>query len=272
MPVTDVDERYMRRAIGLAKKGAGRTAPNPMVGAVIVRDGEIIGEGYHERWGGLHAERNALADCKARGNSAEGAAIYVTLEPCCHYGKTPPCTEALIENGLARVFVGSFDPNPKVSGKGFAQLRAAGIEVTENVLREECDAVNHVFFHFIRTGTPYVIMKYAMTLDGKIATVTGASKWITGGEARRRVHEDRDRYAAVMCGSGTVLADDPLLTCRIPGGRDPVRIICDSRLRTPLDSQIARTASDVRTIIATCASDGERLAPDRKSTRLNSSH
>ncbi|MBQ1399918.1 MAG: bifunctional diaminohydroxyphosphoribosylaminopyrimidine deaminase/5-amino-6-(5-phosphoribosylamino)uracil reductase RibD, partial [Lachnospiraceae bacterium] len=164
----EIDERCMRRAIELAQKGRGRTNPNPMVGAVIVKDGEVIGEGYHERCGELHAERNALKNCRGRGNDPAGATIYVTLEPCCHYGKTPPCTEALIEAKVARVVIGSFDPNPKVAGKGTRILREAGIEVKENVLREECDAFNYVFLHYITTGTPYVIMKYAMTADGKI--------------------------------------------------------------------------------------------------------
>ena len=257
----ETDERYMRRAIELAQKGRGRTNPNPMVGAVIVKDGEVIGEGYHERCGELHAERNALKNCRGRGNDPAGATIYVTLEPCCHYGKTPPCTEALIEAKVARVVIGSFDPNPKVAGKGTRILREAGIEVNENVLREECDAFNYVFLHYITTGTPYVIMKYAMTADGKICTATGKSRWVTGEAARRRTHEDRNRYAAIMVGVGTVLADDPLLTCRVEGGRDPIRVICDTSLRMPQDAQIVKTAKDVPTIIATAVSDPEALAP-----------
>ena len=173
------DEFYMRRAIELAKKGRGWTNPNPMVGAVIVKDGSIIGEGYHEKCGELHAERNAIASLT---ESAEGATLYVTLEPCCHYGKTPPCTEAILEQKIARVVIGSRDPNPKVSGKGAKILREAGVRVEEDFLREECDALNPVFFHYITTGLPYVVMKYAMTADGKIATKTGASKWISGGK------------------------------------------------------------------------------------------
>ncbi|MBQ3399893.1 MAG: bifunctional diaminohydroxyphosphoribosylaminopyrimidine deaminase/5-amino-6-(5-phosphoribosylamino)uracil reductase RibD, partial [Lachnospiraceae bacterium] len=258
------DERYMRRAVELAKKGAGRTNPNPMVGAVIVKDGEVIGEGYHERCGELHAERNALKNCRERGNDPAGATIYVTLEPCCHYGKTPPCTEALIEANVARVVIGSFDPNPKVAGKGTQMLRDAGMEIRENVLRDECDAINYVFLHYITTGTPYVIMKYAMTADGKICTATGKSRWVTGEEARARTHRDRDRYAAIMVGIGTVLADDPLLTCRVEGGRNPVRVICDTNLRMPLNAQIVRTAKDVPTIIATAVGDESRLAPFRE--------
>ncbi len=219
------DEYYMRRAIALAKKGEGWCHPNPMVGAVIVKEGRIIGEGYHARRGELHAERNAI---KSLTESAAGAAIYVTLEPCCHYGRTPPCTEAILEQGITRVVIGSRDPNPKVAGKGAAILREAGLTVEEDFLKEECDALNPVFFHYITTKTPYVVMKYAMTMDGKIAAKTGDSKWITGEAARERVQEMRHACMGIMAGIGTVLADDPLLTCRIPGGRNPVRIICDS--------------------------------------------
>ena len=171
------DQEYMLRAIQLAKKGEGWTNPNPMVGAVIVKDGRIIGEGYHKKCGELHAERNAIASLT---ESAEGATIYVTLEPCCHYGKTPPCTEAIIEQKIKKVVIGSRDPNPKVAGKGAQILRESGITVVQDFMREECDCLNPVFFHYITTKTPYVVMKYAMTLDGKIATKTGASKWITG--------------------------------------------------------------------------------------------
>lgn len=252
------DAEYMRKALELAKKGAGRVAPNPMVGAVIVKDGRVIGSGWHEIYGSLHAERNALRSCT---ESPEGASIYVSLEPCCHHGKQPPCTEAIIESGIARVIIGSADPNPQVSGRGVALLRERGIEVVEGVLRAECDELNEVFFHYIRTKTPFVVMKYAMTMDGKIATHTGASKWITGEAARRRVHEDRHRYTAIMAGIGTVLADDPLLNCRIENGRDPIRIICDTHLRLPLTSKIAKTAPEIRTIIASsCEDDVKRAA------------
>ena len=255
------DKEYMRRALDLAVRGRGTVSPNPMVGAVIVKNNRIIGEGWHKRYGDLHAERNAFADCKERGESAEGATIYVTLEPCCHYGKTPPCTDAIIENKISRVVIGSADPNPKVGGKGVKILRDNGIEVTEDVLREECDAVNSVFFHYISTGIPYVVMKYAMTLDGKIATYTGESKWITGEAARQNVHKTRSELSAIMAGIGTVLADNPMLTCRIPGGVNPVRIICDTRLRTPLDSNVVSTTNQARTLIATCVSDENRHKP-----------
>lgn len=250
------EEKYMRRAIELAKKGSGHVNPNPLVGAVIVRDGEIIGEGYHECYGQLHAERNAIANAKKRGNSLEGSTIYVTLEPCCHYGKTPPCTEAIIEEKIARVVVGSDDPNPLVSGKGFQMLREKGIEVIPHFLKEECDAMNHMFFHYIRTGTPYVAMKYAMTMDGKIACYTGDSKWVTGEESRAHVQTLRNHYKGIMAGIGTVLADDPMLNCRIEGRRDPIRIIADSHLRIPMDSQLVRTAGQQPLIVA-CLPDAD---------------
>lgn len=251
------DEYYMARAIELAKKGMGFVNPNPMVGAVVVKNGKIIGEGWHEKYGQLHAERNALANCT---ESPNGATIYVTLEPCCHYGKTPPCTEAIIENKIKRVVIGSDDCNPLVKGKSKKLLRDKGIEVTEHILKDECDSLNEPFFWFISHNRPFVVLKYAMTADGKIATRTGLSKWITSEESRKRVHLDRHRYAAIMVGIGTVLKDDPLLTCRIDNGRNPIRIVCDTSLRTPLSSQIVYTASEVRTIIATSCKDKDKQA------------
>lgn len=251
------DAAYMRRALALAEQGCGWTSPNPMVGAVIVRDGRVIGEGYHEKCGQAHAERNALAHCT---ESPRGATLYVTLEPCCHTGRQPPCVDAILESGIARVVVGSLDPNPKVAGKGIRILREHGVTVDTGVLEEECRAINAVFFHFIQTGRPYVVLKYAMTLDGKIATHTGASKWITGEQARRRVHADRHRYRAILVGVGTVLADDPQLTCRIEGGRNPIRVICDTHLRTPLSAQVVRTARETPTILATCCTDAAHRA------------
>ena len=254
------DEKYMELALSLAERGAGRVSPNPMVGAVIVKNGRIIGEGWHARYGGLHAERNALADCEKRGENPKGATIYVTLEPCCHHGKTPPCTDALIAAGIARVVIGSEDPNPLVAGKGIRQLREAGIEVSSGVLKEACDRLNRVFFHYITHHTPYVVMKYAMSMDGKIAAYTGNSRWITGEAARQNVHRDRNRYTAIMAGIGTVLADDPLLTCRIPEGKNPTRIIADTHLQIPLDAQIVKTAREVPTILAVGIRDTS--APD----------
>lgn len=256
-----VDESYMDMALELAKRGMGAVNPNPLVGAVIVKDEKVIGKGWHERFGGLHAERNALADCK---ESTEGATIYVTLEPCCHYGKTPPCTEAILASGIRRVVIGSSDPNPLVAGKGIRILQEAGLTVETGVLKKECDALNAVFFHYIKTKRPYVVMKYAMTLDGKIATATGASKWITGEDARKNVQKDRNRYMGIMVGLGTVRADDPRLTCRIPGGRDPIRIICDTGLCTPPESNVVTTAHETKTILATACADETKHAPYRE--------
>lgn len=267
------DEKYMMMALELAANGAGHTSPNPLVGAVIVRNGEVIGAGWHEYCGGLHAERNAIKDCLERGNDPKGATIYVTLEPCCHYGKTPPCTEAIIERGFSRVVYGAFDPNPKVAGKGLEILKKAGIEVDGPVLNRECLEINDIFFHYITTGLPFVIMKYAMTADGKIAAYTGDSRWVTGEAARKHTHKTRKRVAAIMVGIGTVLADDPMLNCRLeepdlkrdgtPFDRsvDPVRVVCDSKLRIPLDCRIVKTAGDIRTIVA-CAygADPEKKA------------
>ena len=251
--MTDIE--YMKIALDLAKKGRGFVNPNPMVGAVVVKDNEIIGQGYHEKYGHLHAERNAIADCKV---SPMGTTIYVTLEPCCHYGKTPPCTDAIIESGIKKVVIGSSDPNPLVAGKGVEILKSNNIEVVENVLKEECDKLNEVFFHYIKTKTPYVVMKYAMTMDGKIATYTGKSKWITGEESRLNVHKDRHKYSGIMVGVGTVLADDPMLNCRIQNGKNPTRIICDTNLRIPLDSNIVKTSQEIPTIIATSCEDKQK--------------
>lgn len=251
-------EYWMRQALELAERGAGWTSPNPMVGAVIVKDGRVIGQGYHVRCGELHAERNALANCT---ESPQGATMYVTLEPCCHQGRQPPCTDAILEAGIAKVVVGSGDPNPLVAGKGLQILREHGVEVETGVLKAECTALNRVFFHYIRTKRPYVTLKYAMTLDGKIATRTGASQWITGEEARKRVHRDRHRSAAILVGVGTVLADDPLLTCRLPNSKNPLRIVCDTHLRTPLDSQLVHTAQDVPTLLVCGALDEDARRP-----------
>ncbi len=253
--MTDVD--FMREAIRLAERGIGFVNPNPLVGAVIVKNGKIIGRGAHLKYGQLHAERNAFLDCS---EDCTGADMYVTLEPCCHYGKNPPCTEAIIEHGIKRVFVGSSDPNPLVGGNGVAMLREHGITVIENFLRDECDALNEIFFYYITNCVPFVTMKYAMTMDGKIAAYTGKSKWITGEAARLDVHRDRLRHAAVMTGIGTVLADDPMLNCRLENGRDPVRIICDSGLRIPIRSKIVGTAGEIPTIIAACRQDNEKIS------------
>lgn len=237
----------MRRALALAALGAGRVNPNPMVGCVIVKEGRIIGEGWHQEYGGLHAERNALANCN---ESTADATLYVTLEPCCHWGKTPPCTDAILEHHIKRVVVGCTDTNPLVAGQGIQLLRKAGVEVETGVCEVECRSLNEVFFHYIAHKTPFVVLKYAMTLDGKIAAYTGDSKWITGEAARTHVHQTRNRLSGIMVGVGTVIADDPLLTCRIEGGRHPTRIICDSHAQIPLETQIVRTAKDIKTIVA----------------------
>ena len=256
--VRQEDIEYMRRAIELAERGVGFTNPNPMVGAVIVKGGKVIGEGWHERCGEWHAERNAFKNCTV---PAEGATMYVTLEPCCHYGKTPPCTEAIIEHGIARVVVGMEDPNPLVAGKGIALLREAGIEVVCGVEEEALREQNRVFLKYISTKLPWVAMKTAMTLDGKIATRTGDSKWITGAEARAYVHELRHRFMAIVVGIGTAVADDPLLNCRIEGRgvRQPIRVVVDSNARLSLDSQLVKTAGEYRTIVA-----HTRFAPEER--------
>ena len=256
--VRQEDIEYMRRAMELAERGVGFTNPNPMVGAVIVKGGKVIGEGWHERCGEWHAERNAFKNCKV---SAEGATMYVTLEPCCHYGKTPPCTEAIIEHGIARVVIGMEDPNPLVAGKGIALLREAGIEVVCGVEEEALREQNRVFLKYISTRLPWVALKAAMTLDGKIATRTGDSKWITGAEARAYVHELRHRFMAILVGIGTAVADDPLLNCRIEGRgvRQPIRVVVDSNARLSLESQLVQTAEEYRTIVAYT-----RFAPEER--------
>ncbi len=249
-------ESCMRRAIALAGNGIGFVNPNPLVGAVIVKDGHIIGEGWHERYGQAHAERNALAHCT---QDPVGAEMFVTLEPCCHEGKQPPCTEAIIAAGISKVYIGSADPNPLVAGKGIAQLEHAGIEVVQGFQKEACDKLNPIFFHYITTRTPYVIMKIAMTADGKTATRAGLSRWITGEEARRNVHETRKRCAAIMIGIGTVLADDPMLTCRAENPSNPVRVICDSNLQIPTDCKLVMSAKDVPTYVACCRMDRRKV-------------
>ncbi|MBR1722506.1 MAG: bifunctional diaminohydroxyphosphoribosylaminopyrimidine deaminase/5-amino-6-(5-phosphoribosylamino)uracil reductase RibD, partial [Treponema sp.] len=257
-----VNPAFMRRAIELAKRGEGRTNPNPLVGAVIVKEGRIIGEGYHHSYGNLHAEREALKDCMERGENPENAVIYVTLEPCCHVGKQPPCTHAIRDAKISCVVVGSRDPNPLVHGKGNAFLREQGVKVIEDFLKSECDSLNPIFFYYITHSLPYVAVKFAMTLDGKIATKTGLSKWITNEESRKYVHVLRNKYYGIMAGIGTVLKDNPMLTCRLENdsgelvGRNPVRVICDSNLRIPVESNIVKSAGEVRTIVA--FADSER--------------
>lgn len=249
--------KMMKRALALARRGIGRTSPNPAVGCVIVRDGEIVGEGWHRKAGTPHAEIHAL---RQAGELARGADVYVTLEPCSHHGRTPPCAEALINAGVGRVFAGMTDPNPLVSGRGLALLRAAGIAVTGGILEEQCLRLNEAFVKHVTTGMPFVILKSAMTLDGKTATASGDSKWITCQESRRYVHRVRSKVDAIMVGVGTVLADDPQLTCRMVRGKDPIRVVVDSRLRTPVGAALFHLDSPAETIIATIERDPAKTA------------
>lgn len=241
------DSIYMQRALELAERGRGHTCPNPLVGCVVVKDRQIISEGYHRKCGEVHAERAALQ--RLGPGEAAGSTLYVTLEPCCHVGRQPPCTELIISSGVRRVVVGAVDPNPQVSCGGIEALRAAGIEVTVGVLQKECEEQNRFFMHYMKTGLPYVSMKYAMTLDGKIAARTGDSKWVTGTEARNHVQGLRKSHAAILVGIGTVLADDPLLTCRTDPAASPVRVICDNDLRLPSEARLVRTAQEVPTLV-----------------------
>ncbi|MBX6377712.1 MAG: bifunctional diaminohydroxyphosphoribosylaminopyrimidine deaminase/5-amino-6-(5-phosphoribosylamino)uracil reductase RibD [Clostridia bacterium] len=250
----------MARALRLAERGLGRTHPNPAVGAVVVRDGRLVGEGFHARAGAPHAEVNAL---RAAGAAARGATVYVTLEPCDHHGRTPPCTEALLAAGVARVVVACLDPNPLVAGRGVARLRRAGVSVDVGVLADRAVELNAGFFTYITRGRPLVIAKFAMTLDGKVAAVDGRSRWITGAEARLEGHRLRDRCDAVAGGVGTALADDPLLTTRLPGGRDPVRVVVDSRGRLPSTAAMLRSGSPAPTWVAVT-----EWAPEAERRRL----
>ena len=244
----NINEKYMRMAIELAKKGAGDVNPNPMVGAVVVKNGEVIGRGYHKFFGGPHAEVYALEEA---GKEAEGATIYVTLEPCSHYGKTPPCAKKIIDMGIKKCFIGSSDPNPKVAGKGVAMLKEAGIEVVENVLKEECDKINQVFFKYIKTKIPYLFVKCGITLDGKIALSNGISKWITNSIAREKVQYYRNKFMGIMVGINTVLTDNPSLTARIENGVNPFRIIVDPNLQIDENCKVVKNNEDEKTVIIT---------------------
>lgn len=250
------DLAFLREAMALAQQGEGAVNPNPLVGALVVRNHEVVAQGYHARYGDLHAERNAFRDADSRGVDCVGATMYVTLEPCCHHGKQPPCTEAIIEHKISRVVVGLLDPNPLVAGKGIRQLEEAGIEVEvidqASDLAQEMKLQNRVFLRYITEKRPWVVAKYAMTLDGKICTRTGDSQWISGPESRAKVHHLRKQLTAILCGIGTVLADDPMLNTRIadePEARNPIRIVLDRQLRIPLESQLVRTAGQIETIV-----------------------
>jgi len=251
MPNTD--EQYMKRALELASLARGKTSPNPMVGAVIVKNGRIVGEGYHQKAGTPHAEVHAIA---AAGEQTDGADLYVSLEPCCHYGKTPPCTEAIISAGIKKVVAAVTDPNPKVAGQGLRVLRKAGIETEVGVLEAEALRLNEIFIKYITTGMPFVSLKTAMTLDGKIASYSGDSQWVTGDAARAYVHRLRNSYDAILVGIGTVLADNPRLNTRLGNipSRDPVRVIIDEQLKMPMDSTIVKTSREQRTLVF-CSQD-----------------
>lgn len=244
-----MDKSYMKLALKLAARARGRTSPNPMVGAVVVKDGNIVGRGFHQKAGTPHAEIHAL---KEAGPAARGSTLYVTLEPCCHYGRTGPCSEAIIQAGVARVVAAMADPNPLVAGSGLKRLEEAGVSVTRGVMEEEARQLNEVFLKYIATRFPFVVAKAAVSLDGKIATRSGKSRWITGPEARAYGHRLRDRYDAILVGIGTILADDPALTARLPGrrSRDPVRVVLDSRGRTPPEARVLNQQSEASTIIA----------------------
>lgn len=243
------DDQYMKQAMELGEKARGRTSPNPLVGAVIVKNGKIIATGYHKKHGDHHAEVNAF---NAQAESSKGATLYVTLEPCFHYGNTPPCVDRVIKEGISRVVIGLKDPNPLVAGKSIEKLQNHGIEVRVGILEEELQEQNRIFLKYIQTKRPYTVIKTAMSLDGKIATASGESRWITGEEARGQVHSLRDQMSGIMVGVGTVIEDDPSLNTRLTGkeGQDPDRIIVDTRGRIPLTSKVLHLDSKAKTIIA----------------------
>ncbi|MEK4486226.1 bifunctional diaminohydroxyphosphoribosylaminopyrimidine deaminase/5-amino-6-(5-phosphoribosylamino)uracil reductase RibD [Psychrobacillus sp. FSL H8-0484] len=252
------DQDYMRLALDLAESAKGKTNPNPIVGAVLVKDGVIVGTGLHRKAGEPHAEVHAF---NMAGEHAKGATLYVTLEPCSHFGKTPPCANLVKESEVRRVVVAVQDPNPEVAGRGIKLLREAGIEVEVGVLEDEAKRLNERFIHNMITGRPFVISKFAMTLDGKLAAHTGHSKWITGEEARADVHMLRHQVDAILVGVGTVLADNPSLTTRLPegGGKNPIRIILDSELRTPLDANVMQTEVAETIIVTSLEADTEKV-------------
>lgn len=257
-----MDKFYMNLALELAKKGKGRVNPNPMVGVVIVKDNKIIAQGYHEEYGNNHAEINAINNAK---ENLEGSTMYVTLEPCSHYGKTPPCVEKIIETKIAKVVIASLDPNPLVSGNGVKKLVDAGVEVVTGILDYENKKLNEVFMKYIVKKVPFVIMKSAMSLDGKIATKTGESKWISCEESRMNVHKLRNEVMGILVGVNTIIQDNPQLTCRLKNGKTPIKIIVDSNLRIPLDSKVIKGAHHYRTIIITTSSSKESIVKELES-------
>lgn len=260
MTPSDIDERYMSIALELAEKGRGRVEPNPMVGAVLVKNGDILGKGYHRAFGEAHAEIHAINE---GGVNCKGATLYISMEPCAHYGKTAPCADAIIGAGIRRVVTAVIDPNPITSGKGIQKLKEAGIEIKTGVLEAQSKKLNAPFFKLMQEGLPYVILKWAMSLDGKIATYTGDSQWISSEESREYVHQVRGQMDGIMVGINTVLRDDPLLTCRIEGGRNPKRIIVDSNALLPLDSRLLKTVHEGEIIVAV-----NKNAPHKRIERL----
>ncbi len=258
MPILKNDAYFMKHALRLAKRGLGKTNPNPMVGAVIVKKGKIVSQGYHRLYGGPHAEIEAI---KGLHVSSEDSTMYVTLEPCCHYGKTPPCIDTIMKLQFTRIVVGTVDLNPKVNGKSIAMLKNHGFLVTEGVLREECQKINEIYFKYIQTGIPFVTVKFAQTLDGRIATQTGHSQWISSERTLTLAHKMRSVHDAIMVGVGTVIRDNPQLTVRRTKGKTPLRIILDSHLRIPLSSQMLNDSYTENTLIATTS------ATDKKKVR-----
>jgi diaminohydroxyphosphoribosylaminopyrimidine deaminase / 5-amino-6-(5-phosphoribosylamino)uracil reductase len=252
------DEYYMKLALNLAKKGAPWAGPNPLVGAVIVRNGRIIGKGYHRKFGENHAEINAIENATEPIGSST---IYINLEPCSHHGKTPPCVDRLVREKPARVVIGTVDPNPLVSGQGIAALKRHGIETRTGVLEDSCRELNEVFFKYIRTRIPFVTLKFAQSIDGKIATATGHSRWISSEPSRVFAHRLRSFHEAILVGSGTVTKDDPELTCRLVRGRDPLRVVVDSKLKIPLDARVLREQDRAKTLVYTTAGhDRKKMA------------
>lgn len=253
------DEKYMREVIKEAKKGVGYVNPNPLVGALAVKENKILEKDFHRKYGKFHAERNLLLKDDI---NFEGSTLYVNLEPCCHFGKTPPCTQIIKEKKIKRVVIGMLDPNPLVAGKGAQILKDAGIDVTVGVLENECKKLNEGFMYYIKTKKPYIVSKFAMTADGKIATKTGHSKWISGEKSREDVHKLRAKYSGIMVGINTVLKDDPMLDCRLNlenKPKNPARIICDTNLKIPLNSKIVKTAKNIKTYIMHSSNDVEKI-------------
>jgi diaminohydroxyphosphoribosylaminopyrimidine deaminase/5-amino-6-(5-phosphoribosylamino)uracil reductase len=259
--MAETDTAWMRRALELAERGRGHVEPNPLVGAVVVRDGRIVGEGWHQRFGQAHAEVHALA---AAGASARGADLYVTLEPCCHHGKTPPCTDAVLRAGVRRVVAAMQDPFPAVAGKGSTLLQAAGVEIEGGLCEAEARRLNAPYLKLLSTGRPYVHAKWAMTLDGKIATRSGDSRWISNEESRCRVHQLRGRMDAIVAGIGTALADDPQLTARPPGPRTATRVVLDSQGRLPINGHLVSSARQTPVLVVAAAPPLEKVADLRE--------